>query len=217
MRSLRSAPRSCPWSKESAKTSPERGQLALASRRAARSRHVDTGVRQMSCDKNRIRHRMTAHRDNPRRAEPVGFPRRPARSVAADQVNVACCQATPWLDFPGALRATRPRARPRFPLAGAPPARGRTESEGASTNTRILLPSRTGPREDRAGRPEDVVTRGRNAPTNAAARAIPPRRNSPSNGPARPNRTSRSGVPLPSETTRGPSISNRSRSSARGC
>lgn len=67
----------------------------------------------------------------------------------------------------GALRATRPRARPRFPLTGAPPARGRAESIGAPTDTRILLPSRTGPRRDRAGRLANGATRSRDAPTNA--------------------------------------------------
>lgn len=105
--------------------------------------------------------------EDPRRGRPVGFPRRPARSVAADQVNVACYQATPWLASFGALRATRPRARPRFPLTGSPPARGQAESVGASTDTRTLLPSRTDSRRNRAGRLESGATRGRDAPTNA--------------------------------------------------
>jgi hypothetical protein len=81
--------------------------------------------RQMSCDKSRILHRVAAHRDNPRRAEPVGFPRRPARSVAADQVNVACCQATPWLASCGSPAGDAPESASSLPAhrgsAGARP------------------------------------------------------------------------------------------------
>lgn len=76
---------------------------------------MDTGVRRVSCDRSRIRHRVAAHRRNPRRVEPVGFPRRPARSVAADQVNVACFQATPWLASCGSPAGDAPESASSLP------------------------------------------------------------------------------------------------------
>lgn len=162
-----------------------------------------SGSGRTPCDANRIRHQAAAHRHNPRRVAPVGFPYRPARSVAADQVNAACYQAAPWLAFrePCGRRARERVLASRSPFV--PAGRGPTESVDASTDTRMQLPSRPVPRKDRDRRLAALRLEAVKPRRTRAARGVPPKRHAPPDGPARSHRTSRFAVPLPSEPAQG--------------
>lgn len=195
--------------RESAKTSPRRGQLAPASRRAPRSRHGTVGIREPPYGESRARAPWQPTGTVPEGLNRSASRREPARSVAADRVNVACCQATPRLDSPESLTAARPKARPRFPLIGVPSARGRANTISFSNRTRTLLPARSGPGEDRSGRLRNGATRGATPDERGQLASFSFRGMKRQVGQHARAGRSRIGVPLPSETTREPGINNR--------